>query len=111
MGDALDYFHFIVVNRSIAAHRDAEQQVAVLADDVGEYVDDGAGAFVIMLFEVRPGVMPTADAGVGLPRQRFDAVARAAFDVPGHALSLLFIEHFAEEDALRDAVVEVRGDL
>jgi len=62
--------------------------------------------------------VPTADAGVGLPRQQLDVLTLATLDVLHHALALLLVENLAKLHRLRRtvigrgaAVVKMGGDL
>jgi hypothetical protein len=46
-------------------------------------------------------VMPTADAGIGLPGQWFNVVALSSFNIPHHALALLLIQNLSVDDSLQ----------
>ena len=103
--------------RAVAAQRNVQQQVAVLADDVDEHLDDGVGGLVPVLLEGGPPVVPVADAGVGLPRLRQDPVGASALDVEHHRPDVIRLQPLRRQHGLEPSVradvgvVEVRGDV
>ncbi len=92
--NAGDSRHLVFVNRPVVAHRHAQHQVSVLADDVCQHRHDGGGSFVLVLLEDLAVVVPLADAGVRLPRERENGLGFAALDVIKHGSALEFIELF-----------------
>ena len=76
-GQSFEELQFILIDRAVAADRDVQQQIAVLADDIHQLFHD---AFHGAILEAAP-IMPVADAGVGLPRVGLDAVGAAALEI------------------------------
>ena len=72
----------LVVDGAVAAHRDREQQVAVLRDNVDQHVDHLLGTLVAIVAVDVHVVVPRADAGAGLPVFVLYAVGYAALHVP-----------------------------
>ena len=115
--DPVDDGLFLLVDRAVAAHRNVEQQVAVLGDDVGQHLNDQLGRLVGVVAIDAPRIMPPADARVRLPRIRADLVEHPTFHVfddrpPLDALELLSEQHDIDIPAAFDrAIVHVRRGL
>ena len=67
----------VVVWAAVALQGDVQEQVAVLANDVDQFLDHGVRGAVGRAAVV----MPVADAGVGLPGIGLDGVGAAAFEI------------------------------
>jgi hypothetical protein len=98
--DALQDVDFLVVDGAVAANRDAEQKIPALADDIGQHLDDGFRALVLVAFVNVAVVMPVAETDTRLPCAGKRRAVRTALDLPDKALLLLIIEDLAEEHAL-----------
>src|SRR6185312_6022217 len=88
-GELSQKLALILIDAAVAAQRDAQQQIAVLGDDVAQAGDVGIDALVAMFLEQRAPIMPLTDAGVGLPGQRPYCLTEAALDVFHHGRTLL----------------------
>ena len=108
-GDGLEEGALVGVDGAVALDRDVEHEVAVLADDVDERVDDGDGRLVAVVGEEGEFVVPVADAGVGLPGVGLDAVGLAALDVEGEGADVLGFDVLGGEDDIDLAFVADAG--
>ena len=114
----LDDGALVVVDRAIAADRNVQEQVAVLADDVHEQLDHGVGTLVRMSLEEVAVVVPVADACIGLPWQGLERFAESALVVLHERMTMLRrkmlrVEHCLQRSPIRRhvRVVVPRGDI
>ena len=107
----IEYLRFLLVVCTVGTQRHTEQQVAVLAYDIHELLDDIGRTLVASPFIDAGVVMPSTDAVASLPRFIHNLVGGTPLHIPGECLALLLIENLAEHDGTRILVVEMGGNL
>ena len=61
----MEHLLFVLEDRAVRFRADVQQQRAVLADDIYEFIHDLAGVLVDVVGDVAPGI--ARDGGAGLP--------------------------------------------
>jgi len=104
-GDFFENLLFLRIEGAVAAERHTQQEVAVFAHNVHQHPDYRGGAFVGMTVIKAAVIMPVSQAGTGLPGQRLNLIALAAFNIPYHTAALVVGKHLAGNYCFEAAVV------
>src|ERR1017187_9169877 len=105
MGNAIDRDPLFKVELAGVRQREVEKQVAVLAHDVCEQIDDLLGGLVLLAALV----VPLADAGIGLPGVRGDSVCNTALVIESAGSNGTVDGFLAVVDSLSDAAMQARA--
>ena len=118
IGELVQKSEFVAVGLSVAGQRDAEKQVAVLADDIDEQWNHQRGLLVGVILEKRAVIVPLPDTCLRLPGLFLQAVRQVHLKVagqrpPDRLIDLFQIHHAFQTPrvSLNVLVVVVSHDL